>query len=94
MRDLKNTDFVKITGRHLRDLKKINAATKRIQGQRCWFCDNPNGIAGPGVEIQLGPGSKRAVPVVSLCEQCRANLNGETDKLISSGAAYKLPVFP
>ena len=94
MRNLKPSDYVKVTGHPLRDLKKVRAATKRIQGQSCWFCGNPKAIAGPGAEIQLSLHAPRAVPVVSLCEKCRADLKRQTDMLVSDGEAFNLPVFP
>ena len=94
MRKLRPTDYVKITGHRLRDLKKVKAAKKRIEGQPCWFCGNPESIAGPAIEIQLNCHSRRAVPVVSLCEQCRADLKRGVDALVASGGAALLPVFP
>ena len=93
MRELRPTDYVKLTGRRLRDMKKVRAATKRVKKKYCIYCDDPDGIAGPIPEIQLSLKSPRAVAVVSLCAKCRADLEISIGDLVADGKAVKLPVF-
>ena len=94
MRELKPTDYVRITGKKKQDLRRVKVATRRLQGQPCWFCDNPKGVAGPILEIVFHPHVQRAVPVVSLCASCRAALKRQTAKLVADGDAVMMPVYP
>jgi len=94
MRNLKPSDYVRITGKKKQDLRRVKVATRHLQGQSCWFCDNPKGIAGPILEIVFRPHVQRAVPVVSLCEKCRADLKRQTAVLVADGDAVMMPVFP